>query len=60
MADLGPPTSYLAVAEGVPVYAPTARRFGELKHVLADEEADIFDGLVIEAENATASSTPLR
>ncbi len=50
MADLGAPTSYLAVAEGVPVYCTDGRRCGELKHVLADEEADIFDGLVIEGE----------
>lgn len=50
MADLGAPTSYLAAVEGVPVYCSDGRRFGELEHVLADEEADIFDGLVIEAE----------
>ena len=47
MADLGPPTSYLAVPHGVPVFASDHRKIGELAHVLADEEADIFDGLVV-------------
>jgi hypothetical protein len=50
VADLGGPTSYLAVAEGVPVYSREGRRFGELKVVVADEEADIFDGVVIDAD----------
>jgi hypothetical protein len=50
VADLGPPTSYLAVSEGVPVYSSDGKRFGELTHVLADEEKDIFDGLVVRAE----------
>ena len=27
----------MAVADGVPVYCTDGRRFGELKHVLADE-----------------------
>ncbi|MDQ3588112.1 MAG: PRC-barrel domain-containing protein [Actinomycetota bacterium] len=49
MEDLGPPSSYLAVPEGVPVYSSDGRRVGELGHVLADEEADIFDGIVIGA-----------
>jgi len=51
VADLGPPTSYLAIAEGVPVFTSDGRRFGELTHVLADEEKDIFDGLVVEADH---------
>jgi hypothetical protein len=50
VADLGAPTSYLAVPEGVPVICSDGREFGELKHVLADEEADIFDGLVVDAD----------
>ncbi|MDQ3647839.1 MAG: hypothetical protein M3433_04535 [Actinomycetota bacterium] len=47
MADLGAPSSYLAVPEGVSVFSSDGRRVGELGHVLADEEADIFDGIVI-------------
>jgi hypothetical protein len=31
----------------MPVYASEGRRVGELAHVLADEEKDIFDGIVI-------------
>jgi len=50
VADLGRPTSYLAIGEGVPVYVSDGRMFGELAHVLADEEKDIFDGLVVHAE----------
>ena len=47
MADLGAPTSYLTAREGVPVYASEGRQVGALAHVLADEEKDIFDGIVI-------------
>jgi len=47
VADLGDPTSYLTAPVGVPVYATHQRKVGELAHVLADEEADIFDGIVI-------------
>jgi len=47
MAELGAPSSYLAVPEGAPVYGSDGRRIGELAHVLADEESDIFDGIVI-------------
>jgi hypothetical protein len=58
VADLGAPSSYLAVAEGVPVYCSDGRRFGNLKHVLADEESDIFDGLVIEADRHHFADAP--
>jgi hypothetical protein len=47
VADLGEPTSYLTAAEGLPVYGSDARKIGELAHVLADEDKDIFDGIVI-------------
>jgi hypothetical protein len=50
VADLGAPTSYLAVADGVPVFCSDGREFGRLEHVLADEESDIFDGLVVDAD----------
>ena len=45
--DLGPPTSYMAAAEGVPVIASDGREVGRLEHVLGDVEADVFDGIVI-------------
>jgi hypothetical protein len=47
MPDLGPPVAYLALPEGVPVYAADDSRVGDVEHVLADEETDIFDGLVV-------------
>ena len=48
MDDLGAPSSYLALAEGTPVYSSDGEKLGEVEHVLADAEADIFDGLVID------------
>jgi hypothetical protein len=48
MEDLGPPVAYLALPEGVPVYSSDGERIGTVEHVLAAEDADIFDGLVID------------
>jgi hypothetical protein len=48
MADLGPPVSYLALEDGVPVYSADGEQVGKVQHVLADEEDDIFDGIVID------------
>jgi hypothetical protein len=48
MDDLGPPIAYLALAEGVPVFASGGEEVGSVAHVLADAEADVFDGLVID------------
>src|SRR3954452_15692775 len=47
--DLGAPVSYLTLAEGVPVLTADGHELGEVRHVLADEENDIFDGLVVRA-----------
>jgi hypothetical protein len=46
--DLGKPSSYLALAEGVPVYARDGGELGRVEHVLADREVDIFDGIVLD------------
>ena len=48
MADLGAPSSYVTLEEGTPVYASDGRAVGTVEHVLADEDTDIFDGLVID------------
>lgn len=48
MPDLGPPTSYLALARGVPVYDAGGERIGEVDHVLADSTVDVFDGLIVD------------
>jgi uncharacterized protein YrrD len=47
--DLGDPTSYLELPEGVPVLSADGQEVGRVAHVLADADADIFDGLVIDA-----------
>jgi uncharacterized protein YrrD len=46
--DLGPPASYLVCGEGTPVYSSDGEKLGEVEHVLADEDTDIFDGIVID------------
>jgi hypothetical protein len=48
MDDLGAPSSYLALAEGVPVYSSDGRELGKVQHVLAEPGEDIFDGFVID------------
>jgi uncharacterized protein YrrD len=48
MEDLGAPISYLALEPGTPVYSSDGRKLGEVEHVLADPDADIFDGIVID------------
>ena len=49
MPDLGDPTSYLELEEGVPVYSSDGERVGVVEHVLADADSDIFDGLIVDA-----------
>jgi len=48
MADLGEPSSYLSLRPGVPVYSCDGKKVGEVEHVLADPDVDIFDGLVLD------------
>ncbi len=48
MPDLGPPASYLTLAEGCPVLSSDGRELGRVQHVLADPDADLFDGFVID------------
>jgi uncharacterized protein YrrD len=48
VSDLGDPTSYLELPAGVPVLSADGRKIGTVAHVLADADADIFDGLVID------------
>jgi hypothetical protein len=49
MEDLGPPGSYMTLSAGVPVYSRDGERLGEVEHVLAEPEKDIFDGIVFDA-----------
>ena len=48
MQDLGQPSSYLALAEGTPVFASDGAQIGAVAHVLAAEDEDIFEGIVID------------
>ena len=42
------PVSYLTLKTGTDVISADGERVGVVQHVLADEEADIFDGIVID------------
>jgi uncharacterized protein YrrD len=44
------PVSYLTLASGTAVRTADGTQIGTVKHVLADADADIFDGLVIDAD----------
>jgi hypothetical protein len=46
--DLGAPASYLTLEKGVAVLARDGARIGRVEHVLADPDADIFDGVVLD------------
>jgi uncharacterized protein YrrD len=48
MEDLGSPTSYLVLADGTPVYSSDGKDLGKVEHVLSDEDADVFDGIVLD------------
>jgi sporulation protein YlmC with PRC-barrel domain len=46
--DQGNPTSYLALSEGTDVVSSDGEVVGTVQHVLADPDADVFDGLVVD------------
>jgi hypothetical protein len=48
MADLGQPSSYLALEQGTRVYSSDERDLGEVQHVLGDPGLDVFDGFVLD------------
>jgi hypothetical protein len=48
MEDLGPPGSYLTLAEGARVLSADGHELGRVEHLLADPDVDVFDGLVID------------
>jgi hypothetical protein len=49
MTDSGAPMSYLTLRPWTPVRTSDGTEVGTVAHVLADADADIFDGLVIDA-----------
>lgn len=44
------PVSYLTLKTGMDVISADGERVGALQHVLADEEAAIFDGIVVDTK----------
>src|SRR5687768_13225433 len=46
--DLGNPASYLVLADGTPVLSADGREVGKVEHVLADANADVFDGVIVD------------
>jgi uncharacterized protein YrrD len=46
--DLGAPISYEVLERGTPVYSRDGDKLGTVEHVLAAEDKDIFDGVVID------------
>ena len=45
--DLGAPVAYLVLRDGTAVYDRSGERVGQVEHVLADEPADVFHGLIV-------------
>jgi uncharacterized protein YrrD len=46
--DLGEPSSYLSLGKGAEVYSRDGTKVGEVEHVLAAPDQDIFDGVVLD------------
>jgi hypothetical protein len=51
--DAGLPIAYQALVAGTPVHAQDGGRVGTVKQVLAVEEEDVFDGLVIDTDTGS-------
>jgi hypothetical protein len=51
--DPGRPIAYEVLAVGTPVHDRDGRQVGTVKKVLAVEEEDVFDGLVIDTAQGT-------
>ena len=49
--DVGEPVSYYALEQGARVYSSDGEDIGIVEHVLADEELDVFDGIVVDARS---------
>lgn len=45
--ELGSPISYEVLEQGTPVYSSDGEQIGKVAHVLAVEDEDVFDGVVI-------------
>ncbi len=45
--DLGAPIAYLVLADGTRVFDNSGEPAGEVEHVLADDQEDVFHGLIL-------------
>jgi uncharacterized protein YrrD len=52
--DVGQPISYQVLEKGTPVYSADGEKIGVVGHVLAAEDEDVFDGIVISEHWASA------
>lgn len=50
----GDPVSWLMVEPGWTVYDAAGEKVGKVKEVLADEQADIFHGLLVDGQTILA------
>ncbi|HEV7482044.1 MAG TPA: hypothetical protein VGO13_02975 [Solirubrobacterales bacterium] len=48
MENLGEPSSYLAVAKGVPVFSSDGENLGKVVRVLSAPNLDMFDGVIFD------------
>jgi uncharacterized protein YrrD len=46
--ELGDPASYLVLEDGTPVLSADGHEVGTVEHVLADPDADVFDGVIVD------------
>jgi hypothetical protein len=46
--DLGNPVSYLVLDDGTDVLSSDGHKVGTVEHVLADADADVFDGVIVD------------
>jgi C-terminal processing protease CtpA/Prc len=46
--DLGDPVSYLLLEDGTDVLSADGEKVGTVEHVLADADADVFDGVIVD------------
>jgi uncharacterized protein YrrD len=46
--ELGEPASYLVLEDGTPVMTSDGREVGKVEHVLADPDADVFEGVIVD------------
>ena len=51
--DAGLPIAYKALAAGTPVHTQDGGQVGTVKQVLAVEEEDVFDGLLVDTETGS-------